>query len=234
MELVVPVFVVIGLLGLLAYARQVNRYGEKVAQRFRLPLFITIGLTVLILLALLAVPDLLLKVDLQGLWVILILATWMAVFVAMIMNRRTGTVLLRIGPARPIPMWLLGVFAVVNIVPVFHYPITDRLYLALAMLTLVAHYLFANTLPVQITEKGFYGYGKIADWQTIRTYSWAKPINGVEFLVLQLKGRWPIFRRRPYLSRQRARSCRASIAPAGCGPTRRAADPPSAKVEHQF
>ena len=46
MELVVLAFVVVGLLGLLAYARQVNLYGEKVAQRFRLPLFITIGFTV--------------------------------------------------------------------------------------------------------------------------------------------------------------------------------------------
>ena len=193
MELVVLAFVVVGLLGLLAYARQVNLYGEKVAQRFRLPLFITIGFTVLVMLGVLAIPDLLHNLDLRGIWVIFILATWMAVFIAMTMNRHAGAVLLSVGVARPIRWRLLGLFAVVNLAPAFYFPKTDIPYLFLAMLTLVAYGLFANTLPVQITEKGFYSNGKIADWPTIRTYSWSKQINGIEFLVLHLKGRWPIF-----------------------------------------
>ena len=193
MELVILVCVTVSMIGLLAYARQVNRYGEKAAQRFRLPLFATIGLTVLVLSGLLTIQDLIPNLDTRGLGVVIILAMWIAVLFAMLMNSRAGSVLLSVGPACPIPWQGLGVFAVVNVALAFYGFPTVGAYMSLIMLTIIANWVFGSTLPVQITEKGFYGMGKIADWRAIRAYSWAKQVNGIAFLVLQLKGRWPIF-----------------------------------------
>ena len=202
MEIVILALEFIGFMGLLFYTRQAHLYGERGTHHLQWPIFGVIGMTVLILSSIQILSDLMRTTVILDSWmildmvlfVIMIVAVWTATFVAIVSSKRAGAVLLNLGNDSRIPWWVLGVIAVGSVALSYHYLNAEGAYYkTLTMFSVIAFWVFTNTKPVRVTERGFYGLDKIAGWQSIQAHAWSMRNDNQAVLVLNLKRRWPIF-----------------------------------------